>query len=232
MNMNDHSKLHSFGKDRAKSYDQNNVHLIPIFENLYYLIKILLSEIAPNSKILCVGVGTGNEIIELAEAFPKFTFVAVDPSISMLEVCQEKLQRLNLLDRCKLIHGYVEDVPETHEFDAAICLLVLHHASLDVRIKIIAGIFKRIVTAGYFIFAEISFDSSTSAFEDIIEKWKSLIRISGSPEDKVQNLPRMMREHLSIQAPSEVERMLVASGFSIHVQFFQALLIRAWYARK
>lgn len=232
MNMNNHSKLDSFGKDRAKFYDQNNIHLMPIFENLYYLIKILLSEISPNSKILCVGVGTGNEIIELAEAFPKFTFVAVDPSISMLEACQDKLQRLNLLDRCKLIHGYIEDVPETHEFDAALCLLVLHHVSLEDRIKIIAGISKRLKSAGYFIFAEISIDFSTSTFEDIIEKWKSLIRISGSPEEKIQNLPSMMKEHLSIQAPLEVERMLVTCGFSIYVQFFQALLIRAWYARK
>lgn len=230
--MNDHLKLDTFGKDRAKSYDKNNAHLVPIFENLHYLIKILLSEIAPNSKILCIGVGTGNELIELAEAFPKFTFVAVDPSISMLEVCQEKLQSLNLLDRCKLIHGYIEDVPETHEFGAAICLLVLHHTSLEDRAKIISGVFKRLTASGYFICAEISFDFSSSTFEDIIEKWKSMIRKSGSPEDKVQSLPRMMKEHLFIQAPAEVESMLVTSGFSVCIQFFQALLIRAWYARK
>ncbi|MDO9181003.1 MAG: class I SAM-dependent methyltransferase [Bacteriovorax sp.] len=230
--MHSHSKLDSFGKDRAKSYDQSNNHIVPIYENLHYLIKILLSEVAPNSKILCIGVGTGSEIIELAEAFPKFTFVAVDPSESMLEVCREKLKKLNLLDRCELIHGYVEDVQELEGFDGALCLLVLHHTTLEDRTKIITGIFKCLKTTGYFICAEISFDLTSSAFGDIIEKWQSMIRRSGSQEGKIQNLPRMMKEHLFIQAPSEVELILVSSGFLNPIQFFQALLIRAWYARK
>lgn len=230
--MNDHSKLDSFGKDRAKSYDQNNGHMIPIYENLHYLIKILLSELAPQSKILCVGAGTGSEIIELAEAFPTFTFVAVEPSKSMLDVCHEKLQKLNLLNRCELICGYIEDVSETNDFDAALCLLVLHHASLEDRTNIVAGVSKRLKTKGLFICAEISFDLSSNTSDDIMEKWKSMIRRSGASEEKVQNLPRLMKEHLFIQAPSEVEHMLVTNGFSSSIQFFQALLIRAWYARK
>lgn len=230
--MNDHSKLDSFGKDRANSYDQNNLHMVPIYENLHYLIKIVLSQVAPNSKILCVGVGTGSEIIELAQAFPKFTFIAVDPSASMLEVCKDKLQKLNLIDRCELIHGYIEDAPEKDNFDAALCLLVLHHTSIEDRSKIIAGIFKRLKKSGYFICAEISFDLSSSAFENIIEKWKSMIRRSGSPEEKIQSLPKMMKEHLFIQSPVDVERMLITSGFSTCIQFFQALMIRAWYSQK
>ena len=230
--MNSHSKLDSFEKERAKSYDQSNGHLTLIFENLHYLIRIILSENSPSSKILCVGVGTGNEIIELAKAFPKFTFVAVDPSLSMLEVCQDKLEKLNLLDRCKLIHGYIDDVPETNDFDAALCLLVLHHTSPENRTKIIKGIFKRLKGAGHFICAEISFDNSPNIYGDIIEKWKSLNRLSGSCEEKVQSLPKMMKEHLSIQTPSEVESIMMNCGFSVCIQFFQALLIRAWYARK
>lgn len=230
--MHEHSKLDSFGKDRAKFYDQNNGHLVPINENLHYLIKILLSDLAPNSKILCVGAGTGSELVKLAEAFPKFTFVAVEPSESMLEVCRDKLQKLNLLDRCKLICGYVGDVPETNDFDAALCLLVLHHTSLEDRTKIVSGVSKRLRHAGYFICAEISYDSSSSLFGGLMEKWKALIRRSGSPEEKIQDLPKMMREHLFVQTPSEVEDMLVTNGFSNPIQFFQALLIRAWYAQK
>ena len=229
--MSSHSKLDSFGKERAKSYDQNNTHLIPIYENLYYLIKILLNELPANSKILCVGVGTGSEIIELAEIFPKFSFVAIDPSESMLEICKEKLQKLNLLDRCELIHGYIDNVSETTKFDAALSLLVLHHTSLEDRRKIVTGIFKHLKITGYFICAEISYDLS-NADSDIMEKCKTIKRRSGATEEKIQNLPRMMKEHLFIQSPSEVKHMLEISGFSTQVQFFQALLICAWYARK
>lgn len=230
--MHAHSKLDSFGSERAKSYDQNNTHLIPIIQNLHYLIKILLGEMAPNSKILCVGAGTGSEIIEIAIAFPTFTFVAVEPSESMLEVCRDKLSKLNLLDRCDLICGNIENVSKAHEFDAALCLLVLHHTSLEDRTKIVTGVYKRLKTSSNFVCAEISYDLSSSAFGDIIEKWKSVIRRSGITEEKIQHLPEMMREHLSILAPSEVERMIVSSGFKEPIQFFQSLLIRAWYARK
>lgn len=230
--MQSHSKLDSFGKDRAKLYDQGNSHLIPILANLHYIIRIVLSELPSNSKILCVGAGTGLEIIELAEAFPKFTFVAVEPSESMLQVCQEKLQNLNLIDRCELICGAINDVPETCDYNAALCLLVLHHTSLEDRTKIVTGILRRLKTLGYFICAEISYDHSSKAFADIVEKWKSLIRKSGAPEDKIQNLPKMMREHLFVQTPSEVESMLIANGFIEPIQFFQSLLIRAWYSQK
>ena len=67
--MADH-KIDSFGKERAKAYDQSNSFMAPIYENLHYLITVILSELVPHSKILCVGVGTGTEIIKLAEAFP------------------------------------------------------------------------------------------------------------------------------------------------------------------
>lgn len=230
--MQSHSKLDSFGKDRAKFYDQSNSHLVPILANLHYLIKIVLSELPPDSKILCVGAGTGSEIIELAEAFPKFTFLAVEPSESMLEVCREKLQKLNLIDRCDLICGNIEDIPDTSEYNAALCLLVLHHTSIEDRTRIVAGISKRLKNLGYFICAEISYDPSSVVFADIVEKWKSLIRKSGAPEDKIQNLPKMMIEHLFVQTPSEVEHMLITNSFLAPIQFFQSLLIRAWYSQK
>ncbi|MNJ94900.1 ubiquinone/menaquinone biosynthesis methyltransferase [compost metagenome] len=230
--MHDHSKLDAFGKDRAKSYDQSNTFMAPINANLHHLIKIILSELAPHSKILCVGAGTGTEIIELAEAFPQFTFVAVEPSASMLEVCREKLQKLNLLDRCKLIHGYVQDLPGEDEFDAALCLLVLHHTSKDERPKIIAAIARLLKPQGSFITAELSYDSSSRTSDDMMKKWQVMSRRSGSPEEKVQSLPKMMKEHLSIQSPSEVESMLETNGFATPLQFFQSLLVRAWCAQK
>jgi tRNA (cmo5U34)-methyltransferase len=74
-----HVKLDHFGEDRARSYDQNNRHLAPILENLHYLIEILLSDLDPRARILCVGAGTGTEMIALGHAFPSFSFVAVDP---------------------------------------------------------------------------------------------------------------------------------------------------------
>lgn len=217
----------------AKSYDQNSF-MISINQNLHDLIKAILNDLPSKAKILCVGVGTGTEVIMLAEAFPEFTFVAVEPSESMLEVCRDKLQKLNLLDRCRLIHGYVQDLPDEGGFDAALCLLVLHHTSKDGsdRQKIVAAIAKRLKPMGYFISAEISFDASLSTFQSTMEKWQSLLRRSDAPEEKIQTLPKMMGEHLSIQTPADFENLLAINEFEAPIQFFQSLLIRAWYAQK
>jgi tRNA (cmo5U34)-methyltransferase len=231
--MHNHSHP-SFDKQTAKKYDQNSTLMAPIFENLYYLIKAVLNDLATSSKILCVGAGTGSEIVELAKAFPGFTFVGVDPSDSMLEVCRSRLNELKLLDRCKLVHGYLQDIPETDEFDAALCLLVAHHTSKDGsdRQKIFSGVSRRLKPNGYFISAEVSVDTNSNTFQDIMKKWQSLARRNGSPEEKVQHLPQMMMEHLSILSPSEIESLFMANGFGAPVQFFQSLLIRAWYAQK
>ncbi len=232
--MKNHSKLDSFGRDRAKSYDQSNRHFLPIYENLHYLIKIILGELAPKSKILCVGSGTGTEIISLAKAFPEFSFVAVEPSESMLKVCRERLEGEGLLDRCMLVNGFVSDLGRDKDFDAAICLLVLHHTSNDgsERLGIVSGISERLKSEGYFINAELSYENDSEISVDLMEKWKSLNRISGAPEEKIKMLPKMMEEHLSIQSPKEVENMLENNGFYSVVQFFQSFLIRAWYAKK
>ena len=158
----------------------------------------------------------------------------MDPSESMLEVCRERLQELNLLDRCELVHGYIQDLPDVEDFDAALCLLVLHHTSKDGkdRNKIIAGIEGRLKPSGYLIAAEISYDLSIGTSQDLMEKWQSMLRRAGSPEEKVQSLPKLMKEHLTILAPAEIEKILLVNKFETPVQFFQSLLIRAWYMRK
>lgn len=227
-----HQKPASFDKEHARSYNQNNTHLAPVNANLHYLIEILLTDLRPESKILCVGAGTGTEIISLAKVFPKFTFVAVDPSEAMLEVCRERIEGLGLSARCKFINGVVHDVPEEESFDAALCLLVLHHTSEEERRAIISGIAKRLKDKGHFISSELSADLSANTVENVMENWKSLMRKAGIPEEKIQQLPQMMKRHLGIMSPSDYESLLRKNGFKMPIQFFQSFLIRAWHARK
>jgi tRNA (cmo5U34)-methyltransferase len=226
------AKLDAFGEDRARGYDDQNRYLRPITASLHYLIEILLSGAGPRSKILCVGAGTGAEIIALATAFPESTFVAVDPSAAMLEVCRDRLQDLGLADRCHLIPGLVHEAPATEDFDAAICLLVLHHASETERRDIISGVASRLRPGGHFITSELSHDLSSPTADDALEMWESLSRRGGIPEAAFEHPPAMHEEKLPILAPSEVEGLLQDHGFTAPIQFFQAFLIRAWYTRK
>jgi tRNA (cmo5U34)-methyltransferase len=74
--------------------------------------------------ILCVGAGTGAEMIQLAQTFPQWTFIAVDPSDVVLEVCRQRLDTLGIIDRCTLHTESVETLAPTKTFDAATGLSV------------------------------------------------------------------------------------------------------------
>lgn len=227
-----HARPDAFGREMAASYDNHQRLMAPIYDNLHYLIRVVLSGMPEDARILSVGAGTGTEILRLAEAFPRFSFVAVDPSAEMLAVCRSRLQEMGVADRCRFVHGFVGDIPSSNKFDAALCLLVAHHVSRDERRQLVAGVAERLEPKGCFIISEISFDDASDQSGNLLEKWKSLVRLTGAPEEKVQILPKLFREHLSVLSPADAEDVLVTNGFEAPIQFFQALLIRAWYARK
>ncbi len=222
-----------FDKRASESYDERAKRTGSINDNVHFLIRLILTDLSPEANILCVGVGTGTEILELAQAYPNWRFKGVDPSASMLDVCRDRLQKQGLLTRCELFHGYLSDFPETEEFDAVICLLVTHFIKdSEKRQELFNGIAKRLKPNGYLINSEIGYDMSSPHFPDLLEKWKAMQRCAGAAEEKVTNILKTLREDLSILAPSSTEDFLRKSGFSMPIQFFQSLLIRAWYSQK
>lgn len=75
---------------RASSYDKQAAKLAPVYDALYLLIRLVLFELPADARILCVGVGTGSELVALAQAFPQWRFTAVEPAAPMLDICRQK----------------------------------------------------------------------------------------------------------------------------------------------
>jgi tRNA (cmo5U34)-methyltransferase len=73
---------------------------------------------------------------------------------------------------------------------------------------------------------------SSAAFGEIIEKWKAMHRFAGATAQEAENTVKALNEHVAVVPPAAIERHLQASGFSQPVEFFQSLLIHAWYSRK
>lgn len=199
---------------------------------MHFLIRLILKNLPIRAHILCVGVGTGAEIISLAAAYPGWTFVGVDPSDSMLNVCRERLEQEGIAERCTLIHGYIEDVPETENFDAALSILVAHFVAHGKRISFYSNIQKRLKINGYFISTELSFDLDSAKFFSMLENWKSVQQLMGATPESLQSLPDTIRKTLCVLPASEVEALMSASGFPMPVCFFQAFMISGWYAKK
>ena len=158
-----------FTKDASRAYDARNRKLSPISENLHFLVALALQDLTPAAHVLCVGVGTGAEILHLAKAYPGWTFVGADPSVSMLEVCCERLQEAGLSDRCELIHGHVQDLPEQEAFDAALSVLVAHFVRREERLDFFQSMVRRLRPGGSLVNAEISCDLNAAEFPSILK---------------------------------------------------------------
>ena len=148
-----------FGKEVARVYDDRNQSFSPIRDCMLFLIDLVCKNVKPNARVLCIGVGTGTEIIFLANKYHDWTFVAVDPSQAMLDVCQEKLKQVNLLHRCEFIHGYVQEVPSDYNgFDVVLSLLVAHFVKREEKDAFFKNMCERLVLGGQLITSEVTCD--------------------------------------------------------------------------
>src|SRR6185437_1593975 len=100
-----------FDQKCASGYDRQWSKMAPLRDALHLLIGAVLSDLRADARILCIGVGTGPELIYLAERFPSSRFVAVEPSAPMLDVCRRKAEETGIAARCEFVEGYLESVP-------------------------------------------------------------------------------------------------------------------------
>lgn len=221
-----------FNKDASRAYDEKSRRLAPIADGMHFLIRLVLQGLPVRSRILCVGVGTGAEILPLAEAFPQWSFLGLDPSAEMLEVCRERLKTAGVLERCELVHGYVRDAPAGEGFDAALSILVGHFVKREERLGFYRNMVSRLRRGGYFVDTEISYDLSSPEFPSMLENWEQVQRLMGATAESLASLPRQLREMLTVLPPAEIESHLRQSGIAVPVKFFQAFMIAGWYGTK
>lgn len=221
----------TFNREMAESYDAKNARLAAISDNMHFLVRLVLADLPSRARILCVGVGTGAEILSLASANPQWSFVGADPSAQMLGVCRDRLEHAAVLDRCELVHGYVEDVPEDDRFDAVLSILVAHFVERDQRTAFYRAIHRRLKPGGYFVSTEISADLGSAEFPAMLKTWERVQALMGATPASLESLPDTLRNRLCLVAPTETENLLKTAGFALPVPFFQAFLIRGWYAR-
>lgn len=216
----------------AKSYDERNRELAPIAENMHFLIRLVLRDLPKNARILCIGVGTGAEILSLAQSFPGWTFVGVDPADGMLDVCREKLSEAGVLGRCELIHGYVHDVEAKANFDAVLSVLVAHFVKRDERLGFYQAMCDRLRANGILVNTEISFDLDSPEFPFMLKNWEAVQHLMGATPESIAGLSQTLREMLSVISPAETEGLLMQSGIQMPVRFFQSFMISGWYGAK
>ncbi len=222
-----------FDKERASTYDTRAAKVAPLRDALHLLIRLVLSELPADARILCVGVGTGLELIYLAQEFPQWQFTAVEPATAMLETCRQKAEEYGVESRCTWHEGYLDSLPASASFDAATCLLVSHFfMQPEERRKFFSQIASRLCPQGYLVSADLAGDMSTSTYQDLREVWTRMLKYAGYPDEDVEKFLASHGRDAAVLPPDQVGAIIASSGFDAPVLFLQTLFIHAWYTRR
>jgi tRNA (cmo5U34)-methyltransferase len=223
----------TFNEERASTYDKRAAKLAPLRDTLHLLTRLILSDLPNDARILCVGVGTGLELIYLAQEFPQWQFTAVEPASAMLDICRQKAEEGGIASRCTWHEGYLDSLPTSAPFDAATCLLVSHFfMQQEERRKFFSQIASRLRPQGYLVSADLASDMSTPAYQELREIWTRMLRYAEYPDEDVENFLAAHGRDAAVLPPHEVESIIASSDFDPPVLFLQTLFIHAWYTQR
>lgn len=222
-----------FNQKTASSYDEKWAKLAPTRAALHFLIRVILSELPEDANILCVGIGTGSELIDLALAFPQWRFTAVEPAAPMLDICRRRVEENGIASRCTFHEGYLDSLSASDLFDAATSLVVSHFiVQKEERRNFFNQIALRLRPNGYLISSDIAYDMSTSAFQSLRDIWIRMLKYAGFQDDEIEKMLATFGRDVAVLPPQEVASIIASGGFEAPMLFSQNLLIHSWYSRR
>jgi tRNA (cmo5U34)-methyltransferase len=229
--MNDEKLQATFNQQAASVYDSQWARLAPFRDALHLLASAVLAALPADARILCVGAGTGAEILSLAEKFPGWRFTAVEPSAPMLDVFRRKAQEQGIASRCTFHDGYLDSLPQGEPFDAATSLLVSHFIlKQDERAGFFQGIRQRLRTNGILINSDLASDTNAAHYGALLEVWMHTMAGADLTQEKLEQMRAAYRRDVAILPPEVVAGIIASAGFAAPVQFYQCGLIHGWFA--
>lgn len=222
----------AFDEQHAAAYDERFAQIVAIREALHLLMRALLADLPHDARILCVGAGTGAELLTLAKHFPQWTFTAVEPAAPMLARCQRRATEHGFADRCTFHLGYLDSLPRTEPFHAATSLLVSHFITdRAARSDYFRQIASRLGPRGWLINADLSGDQATSDHTQLEDAWFRLMRFTGQTDEQREGMRAAYRKDVGFLPLPELGALIASAGFASPTLFYQALLIRAWFTQ-
>jgi tRNA (cmo5U34)-methyltransferase len=229
----DRKDIEAIFDHQAASYDQQWAKLAPLREALQLLLGAVFAELPTDARVLCVGAGTGQEIISLAQRFPQFRFTAVEPSATMIEVCRSRAEEEGIAARCAFHHGYVESLPATEPFDAATCFLVSQFiVDVDARIAFFRDIAERLRPGGCLASSDLAADIDSAEYRSLLDVWLRVMAAGAVSAEMVERIRSAYGRDVAVLPPERVRAIIAAAGFEPPVQFYQGGLIHGWYATR
>ncbi|EKE71617.1 class I SAM-dependent methyltransferase [Gallaecimonas xiamenensis] len=218
---------------QAQGYDQQWARLAPINGGLYFLLESAFAALPEHARILCVGAGTGREILHLAKVFPRWQFTAVEPAPAMVAVCRDQAEKAGIAARCTFFTGYLQDLPPSAPFDAATSLLVSQFLMDKAqRIGFFNAIAQRLAPGGLLANADLAADLQSPQGQAQLALWFKVMSQALPSADALARMQNAYRQDVAVLPPAQVAALLAEGGFTGVFPFFQAGLIHGWLGQR
>lgn len=218
---------------QAATYDQKWSELAPINSALHLLTSAVLAKLPATANILCVGAGTGTEILYLAKKYPGWTFTAVEPSTPMQDVFRRRADEAGISSRCTFHAGYLDSLPAGRAFDAATAFLVSQFIlDRQERSQFFQGIADRLRPDGILVSSDLAGDLAAPDWKDLLGVWFTLMKGNGVSSEEMEKMREAYTRDVAVLPPEIGREIIMGGGFELPVLFFQTGLIHAWYAKR
>ena len=221
--------LEAFSDPEAVArYAEGPRRYVPGLDGLHRMTGVLLAERAPaNARVLVLGAGGGMEMKALADAYPGWRFVGVDPAAEMLLLAERTLG--NHMARVELVEGYIDAAP-SGPFDAATCLLTLHFLAAPERERTVREIHRRLRPGAPFVAAHGSFPQSAGERDLWLDRYAAFAAASGIDPEQTRNARNAVSSSVNMLGPEQDEAILRSGGFADVSLFYAAFTWRGWIA--
>ncbi|MGV0793315.1 class I SAM-dependent methyltransferase [Mycolicibacterium sp. XJ1819] len=209
------------------SYADHVARMVPAYHDVHRMAGVLIDEYAPSdARVLVLGAGGGLETKAFAETHPGWTFDAVDPAESMLDLATKILGPL--ADRVRMHHGYIDDAP-TGPFAAATSLLTFHFLAPDERRRTATEVRRRLAPGAPFVVAHLSIPQRDDAERELwMRRHAANLVASGLAPADAEKACAMIADAVPVLTPEQDRGVLQESGFTGVTEFFSAFTFRGW----
>jgi tRNA (cmo5U34)-methyltransferase len=226
-------ELDTLFDQQAAGYDAQWTRMAPIRESLHFLLDTVFADLPEDTRLLCVGAGTGAEIAHLAKRFPRWHFLALDPAPGKIDACRARTERDGFADRCEFHGGLVETLPGNAAFDGATCFLVSQFIlDTDARTRFFRDIGERLRPGGMLAWADLAWDTAAPDYPEMLRLWMRTMSGAGLDDEAIERMRAGYARDVAILPPDKVASLVADAGFEAPLRFHQAGMIHGWCARR
>ena len=176
----------------------------------------LAEKLGNGGAVLEVGCGTGNHLMQMANAFPKARIAGVDIDPDSLNAARANLRKAGLESRVEVHQGDIAAIAERESFDAAVMIEVLHEIAPALRAPIIGACAKVLRPGGWLVIIDETYPTTLeemrqkdflfpvqTGFEELM--WGNVIPTREEQETLLRNAG----------FSGVIERSIIGEGFTL-----------------